>query len=123
MQCNNCSIKKICKIYQMRKEFEHDVIFDVTSCNYKSTTLNNGQAITNNSFEDSFDEDEYKRLMDKINNSKEDINNEIVECSSCHGKDYITELKVCSICHKEICGNCGTTEMGVDYCSECWERL
>lgn len=130
MECINCSIKKICTVYKMKKELEHEVSFDIKSCKFKNvnnlnTVQNNEQAIdTANAFADSFDENEYNRLLNKINNIKEEeFNNEIAECSSCHGKDYITELNVCNVCGKETCGNCGTSDMGLNYCSECWERL
>lgn len=130
MECNNCSIKKICTIYKMKKEYEHEVSFDVKTCNFKNvkdlkSIQTDGQAVESvNAFADSFDEQEYNRLLNKINNVKTiEFNNEIVECNSCHGKDYITEIKTCNVCGKEICGNCGTSDMGMNYCSECWERL
>lgn len=131
MKCLDCTLKKICRVYQMQKEFEHEIDFGINTCSYKTVsnqTIVKKETIQETTektlFADSFDQDEYNRLLSKMNNEEvEDINNTIIECKTCNGKDYLSEIKACSICGTEICGNCGTSDNGRIYCQKCWEEL
>lgn len=130
MLCTNCKLKSICKVYDFHKNFENEIVFNISKCNFnfedeiQKISVQAIQESKSNSFEESFNQEEYDRLMKKINGETvEDINNVIIECRTCGGKDYLSELKACSKCNKEVCGNCGTSDNGQVYCQECWGEL
>lgn len=130
MLCNNCNLKKICKVYELHKSLDNDIVVQISSCNFNiqnkqiKTGVQAFQELKKDSFEESFNQEEYDRLMKKINGDPvEDINNVIIECRTCGGKDYLSELKACSKCNKEVCGNCGTSDNGQVYCQECWGEM
>lgn len=129
MECKNCTLKKVCKVTEIIKSFEGDIDISVNSCNYKAsrnTTSTATEKLDNNKtfLADSFDQEEYDRLLKKMNGEKiKDINDVIIECKTCGGQDYLSELKSCSKCGTEICGNCGTSDNGQVYCQKCWEEL
>lgn len=130
MLCKNCTLKKICKVYELHKSLDSDIIVQISSCNFniQSKQIKTGvqafQELKKDSFDESFNQEEYDRLMKKINGEPvEDINNVIIECRTCGGKDYLSELKACSKCNKEVCGNCGTSDNGQVYCQECWGEM
>ena len=128
MRCKNCVLRKVCKVTEMIKNFEGDIDITVNSCNYE-TNRNTISTVTekpnNKAFlADSFDQEEYNRLLKKMNGETgKDINNIVIECKTCGGQDYLSEIKSCSKCGTEICGNCGTSDNGQLYCQKCWEEL
>lgn len=129
MRCKNCVLRKVCKVTEMIKNFEGDIDITVNSCNYE-TNRNTISTVTekpnnNKAFlADSFDQEEYNRLLKKMNGETvKDINNIVIECKTCGGQDYLSEIKSCSKCGAEICGNCGTSDNGQLYCQKCWEEL
>lgn len=132
MECTNCRLKKICRLNEMMKEFNDEIVFDITKCQYK-TSSNEQQVVeektvTSKTIQDvlaeSFNQEEYDRLLKKMDGqAEEDINNTIIECKTCGGQDYLSELRVCSKCGAEVCGNCGTSDNGNIYCQKCWEDL
>lgn len=131
MNCTRCVLKKICKVEELRRLYNGEIEFNVTSCkfqNLNNTTLqtNNVQAVPiseADSFASSFDEEEYKRLLAKQNGVVNEINTTLVTCSSCGQTDYQEYISVCSKCGTETCGNCGTSDNGLNYCQKCWEEL
>lgn len=133
MECKNCTLKKVCKVNELIQSFEGDIGITINSCNYKTKNTNTATtiieakelAVDNSAFlADNFDQEEYNRLLSKMNNEEvDDINNTIIECKTCGGKDYLSELRACSSCGTEICGNCGTSDNGRNYCQKCWEEL
>lgn len=133
MECTNCKIKKICRLNEMIKEFNDEIVFDITKCQYKASSneqqvvLEDKPSISNSiqsALAESFNEEEYNRLLKKMEGqADEDINNIIIECKTCGGQDYLSELRTCSKCGAEVCGNCGTSDNGYIYCQKCWEAL
>ena len=131
MNCTTCALKKICKVEDLRKIYEGDIEFNITSCKFKhlnDTTLQTSsvQAISTeeaDSFASSFDEEEYKRLLAKQNGIVSEVDTTLVTCSTCEQTDYKEYISVCSKCGTEICGNCGTSDNGLNYCQKCWEEL
>jgi len=131
MNCTTCTLKKICKIEELRRFYEGDIEFNIISCNFKhlnDATLktSNVQAISSketNSFASSFDEEEYQRLLNKQNGVANEIDTTLVSCSTCEQTDYKEYISKCCICGTETCGNCGTSDMGLNYCSKCWGKL
>lgn len=130
MNCTTCALKKICKVEDLKRLYEGDIVFDITSCKFKhlndNVSANGVQAIPakeKNSFASSFNEEEYQRLLDKQNGVVNEIDTTLVTCSTCQHTDYKEYISVCSKCGTEICGNCGTSDNGLNYCQKCWEEL
>lgn len=125
MLCTSCTLKKICSVYSTKKEHEAEITISITSCNYKTNIgeVETESIVNNNVLLDQFDEEEYKRLLDKQNGINAENKPQIITCPTCGGQDYLDYITCCSKCGAEICANCGTNDMGLNYCSECWERL
>ena len=87
MRCKNCVLRKVCKVTEMIKNFEGDIDITVNSCNYE-TNRNTISTVTekpnNKAFlADSFDQEEYNRLLKKMNGETvKDINNIVIECKT-----------------------------------------
>jgi hypothetical protein len=144
MQCKNCNLVSICNIYEFKKKHLSDVELSVDFCKHKvrqpDTSLTHINSISNiNKSElsttdfvpvepvrDIFgarheDAKEAERRLLKIEPIKEDKT--LMTCATCGGKDYADYISICSKCGTETCGNCATSENGLNYCTMCWEEI
>lgn len=126
MLCNNCKIKSICKVYDIKKDKLGEINIKIDSCSYHASEIiqkSIDKAENNvNTFADSFDEEEYKKFLDKQNGVPDIDDDIIVTCSTCHGTCYQSDINICTKCGKEICANCGTASDGMNLCEKCWEE-
>lgn len=129
MLCSECKNKPICKVYETNDSYRETISISVDNCMYhvnkhdnKSISNNNAvEAKTAYDFSDSFDQEEYNKIVSKVEPVKEDKC--IMTCSTCGGTDYAEYIGFCSKCGKEVCGNCATSDQGLSYCKECWEAI
>lgn len=128
MLCKRCKTRAVCSIFNMKKEHMNQVNILINSCEYHvSETV--GQAITttasadNDVFASTFNEEEYKQLINDMNNDSQEEPEIKVTCKTCGGVDYASQISYCSKCGKEVCGNCSTSENGLIYCNDCWGEM
>lgn len=139
--CSSCGIKEICTVFQLKKEKMHDIEMVISKCKYASSIrtaeapdtdkvpkeisshLQNSDLeceSTLNVFSSSFDEDEYKKFLDRQSSVEED-KDIIATCETCGGTCYQSDITICSKCGKVVCANCATGFSGLTYCEKCWE--
>lgn len=136
MNCITCKINDICNVYDLVVKHNGKISIDISNCSYnKMLNESNEVEVTSKSkwtvdtlngqddwLETSFDEKEYKKIMDQMNENPEELKL-LVTCKTCGGQDYQDQMSVCSKCGKEICGVCGTADNGLNYCEECWREM
>lgn len=124
MMCTSCTIKKICSVYAFKKEHEEMISMPVTTCKYKTGDIQASSTPVDASVSlaEQFDEEEYKKFLNKQKGVTEEDSNEIMTCPSCGGRDYADMITVCSKCGTMVCGNCSTSDNGLTYCNKCWEE-
>lgn len=127
MLCTSCTLKKICTVYSTKKEHEDAITISITNCEYK-TNINQVKpdqvSITDSDILlGQFDEEEYKKFLDRQKGIIAENKSEIMTCPTCGGQDYSDYITICSKCGREVCGNCGTNDEGLTYCSKCWEEI
>lgn len=123
MQCDKCEIKKICKVYDFMKEHSPEINFTI-QCGYApiqsmatgKLTISNIKRQPFNFSNDTFETEEAIDFAPRQKKKK------LVKCKTCDGTDYEEYINKCSICGKEVCGNCGTSSDGRVYCEECWNN-
>ena len=134
MLCSACSINKVCTVFALKKEQMPHIDIVISKCAYaislpaaKTTSNKPVELPTDESstvFASSFDEEEYKRFLDRQQNTnttkEKDI---IVTCDTCGGTGYSSDISVCSRCGKQVCANCATSSDGLVYCEKCWEEV
>lgn len=148
MICNNCSLRSICKIFDMTNN--PGVIIELKNCEYKkapdaasaldNTAINKTtgtmpqerksrahQDITELSNKLKAEKEAEARKQMMKNQPKVNIietkEGEETECASC--KTMTTSIFNCPICKKEICLCCSMTSMDINggilnLCEECW---
>ena len=141
MQCKNCNIANICSIYEFKKKHLSDVEMSIDFCKHKvnepNTSLTHISDINKSELSTvgftpqepirnifgarEEDAKEAERRILKIEPIKEDKT--LMTCATCGGKDYADYISICSKCGTETCGNCATTDNGLNYCSKCWEEI
>ena len=122
MQCDKCEIKKICKVYDFIKEHSSEINFTI-QCGYMSMqAMATGKVEISNVKRQPFNflNDTYE--TEEAIDFKKREKKKIVKCKTCDGTDYEEYINKCSICGKEVCGNCGTSSDGRVYCEECWNN-
>ena len=128
MICKSCKLKEICKTYDLIKNIDHADI-EVKACDFKDNTITmherykempvNPKVVAQ--YQGTAKPD-LKDLEKKINNVPDKPEPVKVECPSCEGTTYDDDIKICNICGKKICSNCGTHFDGKNFCQECWEK-
>lgn len=145
MLCKNCNLVSICNIYEFKKKHLSDVEMSIDFCKHKvaepDTSLTRisdicgikkselttadfvapKEPIRNIFGAREEDAKEAERKILKIEPIKEDKT--LMTCATCGGKDYAEYISICSKCGIETCGNCATSENGLNYCSKCWEEI
>lgn len=141
MICKNCNLVSICSIYDFKKKHLSDVEMSIDFCKHKVAEPN--ASLTHNSNINKSElktvdfipqepvrnifgarEEDAKEVERKILNIeviKEDKT--LMTCATCGGTDYADYISMCSKCGRETCGNCATSDNGLNYCSKCWEEI
>lgn len=134
--CSKCCIKEICTVFQLKREKMHDIEMVISKCKYASSIqaedtpivdFSNGfKSIENdsaNTFAESFDEKEYKKFLERQNDTSVKDKDILATCETCGGTCYQSDITICSKCGKVVCANCGTGFEGHAYCEKCWEDV
>lgn len=132
MICNNCKIKNICKINEIRVN-NPGVVMDISSCDYKPNNSDcvttqvkeiNSQDTSRSNTSKKIEKPRKSRVnqnlrelsnqMEKEKNknnnpvfdiiNKEITQEDMLDCSSCGSKTVM--VTNCPICKKEMCDNC-----------------
>lgn len=140
MKCKNCKLVSICNIYDFKKKHLSDVEMSIDFCKHRVIEQDNTSTNTNiekteisiadftpvEPVRDIFgareeDAKELERKLLKIEPVIEDKT--LITCATCGGQDYLHYIGLCCKCGTETCGNCATTDNGLNYCSKCWEEM
>lgn len=128
MLCKNCKIINICSVYEFKKKHELDIDINISNCKHKPNneefmTLPKPKFMEMHDYTSGPrpDAKEAERKILNIEPVKEDKT--IMTCATCGGTDYADYISICSKCGTETCGNCATTDNGLNYCSKCWEEI
>jgi len=127
MDCKNCSIINICKIYDIVKSYSQYADINITQCQMKQNNNvedKTKQQIPANPFNKKIPRDftsasneankireqEYKETIKEKTQLKiipvEEYKSEHITCPNCNGETTDDDLKVCSKCNKTVCSNC-----------------
>ena len=146
--CNNCSVKEICTIYNNIKKYAVYADISITNCtkfNHSSQhSISNIEAqiqpvLTSTikqykDFSSASKEEEYKStpqkekieipegLDIKILGESPVTDSIFIECPSCKGRTTDDDLNLCTKCKEIVCSGCGTSTEGKILCPKCWQE-
>lgn len=131
MICNNCKIRVVCKVYDLRQTFASLIGLNVRSCYFNSDSsaiaFEPIPSIVPGMIRKQRTPEQIQKISEKIRQAQETKSPPAVikaECAVCKSTEE-PFYRTCTHCGKPLCNKCviSSEKDGKDYCPDCYGKV